>query len=359
MKQSLSFSHFLTCLIFCLLLTSIGSAQVGIDGAGFGSSDGVTGVLIDTKTAANTLETLRFDVEFIDTPPSEAFTHIGEVLEGAGLDPLNIVYSRGADDIALPAMRLRQITFLQFVSFINRIGGERAMASGGGMADAGFGMASGSGAEGGGMGFSTVASDFPPHSGPRFGLSEEQGIWYFWVEETAKNSKPDGGVDGGDMDMEGGGGEVKSALETMVFALDGETEIVLGLIEEAIAETRRHLDRPEPSLKFHEPSSTLIVTATIEDLRMIEEVLRVMDNRLEMERKVERELAGSRLADENRILRERLSELVSAEAERKKAVSAAEEKVKYLQRELDVARDSYDDEHPAILNLKKQLARGA
>lgn len=332
MKKPLSFSLFLFLLTFSLTFSNQSSAQdpVGGGAAGFESVDG-SGVI--------TFETLYFDFDLPETPAPDALDYIIDVMLEAGANPLNIVFSKEAEEIRLPSMELRQITFSQFVSFINRIGGAKRAGA----------VTSDPFAGGGGP------PVFPPHSGPRFGISEEDGIWYFWAEKTEPNEGAP--VAAGGMGMDGGKVEAKPALETMVYALDGETEIVLGLIEEALAETRRHLERPEPSLKFHEPSSTLIVSATLGDLQMIEEVIQVMANRAEQEMLQEQHSERRRLTEENQLLRERLSELENAASARRDVARAAEVKVKHLQAELAVAQDSYNDEHPVIQNLKKQLAR--
>jgi hypothetical protein len=238
-----------------------------------------------------TLADARFDVEFVDTPVPEACTYVADIVEDLTGDPINIVISPEAEDIVLPKMHLRRITFEQFVSFINRIGGADALQSGGG--------AFGSMDAGGGMPI--------PHTGPSFGIAEANGIWYFWAEKETEKAPAEPP-------------EEKVELLTRVFPLDGDTEAILALIEEALSESRRHGKKPEPTLKFHEPSGTLIATGSVEDLQLIDDVVRVMEMR-----------------------------------ESKLQKSKADAGIHYMEQELERLRGHLVSDHPAIIELEKRL----
>lgn len=291
------------------------------------------------------LDEIRFDVDLDETSAPEAFQFIAMRVEELGADPLNIVYSKTAEAIVLPTMALRQITFAQFVSFINRIGGSPASSD---------------------DPFSAGEGRFmPEHTGPRFGITEADGIWYFWAEQSIDEKRYafEGNFED-DLVAAGPAGGMPPGLSnpasqkiTRVFALEGNAEVTLGLIEEAVKETQSHSQRPEPSLKFHEPSSTLIASGSIEDLEMIDDVIRVMLDRENNKQMQESELLVSEMAEQIKALRQELEFATRMTEEARPLGDRLDREIAVLQAELAEARKTFSAAHPKILALQAELEK--
>lgn len=194
----------------------------------------------------------RFDLNLVDPTIGEISDYLAEAVSTPE-NPLNIVVAPEAKDIVLPSMKLRQITFKQLVSFINQIG-------------------------------ETEKTN-------QFMIMDNGGIWYFWAQSKAK----------------------KRDAKTMVMHLGKDPDTALNLIDETLRVTNRNY---VPSLKFHEPSQSLIATAEEEDLRLIMEVVSQVEKRMETDREVIlEEMANVKqaeiqaLADENAKLKAHITQL--------------------------------------------------
>ena len=91
------------------------------------------------------------------------------------------------------------------------------------------------------------------HPENRFQLRDNDGIWYVWPEQAKRQVKP---------------------LQTRVLHIGNDPEATLGLIDEAFEVTERNY---APKLKYHQPSQSLIVTASEDDLRLVSEVVDQME----------------------------------------------------------------------------------
>lgn len=124
--------------------------------------------------------------------------------------PLNVVVAPEAEDIVLPEMRLKNITFTAFADFINGIGNEMEVTR-----------------------------------KRKFGIDQKGEVWYFWAEPSAEDSL---------------------GKETIVESLPKDADATLGLIEAALGSEGL---RPMPEIKLHEPTNTLIARGSRVDLRLI------------------------------------------------------------------------------------------
>ncbi|MCB1100294.1 MAG: hypothetical protein KDN22_32310 [Verrucomicrobiae bacterium] len=128
---------------------------------------------------------------------------------------LNVVVAPEAENVVLPDMNLRHITFAGFADFINGIGNEMEV----------------------------------PRA-QRFGINQGDDVWYFWAEPNKDSGS--------------------ERTETIVRSLPKDVEGTLGLIEAVIdAKSGSSL----PVLKLHEPTHTLIATGTRDSLSLVSDII--------------------------------------------------------------------------------------
>ena len=118
------------------------------------------------------------------------------------------------------------------------------------------------------------------------------------------------------------------------------------------------MERPEPSLKFHEPSSTLIVTGSMADLSMIEQVISVMVIRSTQQR-VQEEQSEANLGSEQieALQRELQAQMRSADDEKQRLLIQAEREVAQLEAQLAEMSAKYIAMHPKMLELQAELEK--
>ncbi len=212
--------------------------------------------------------------------------------EGTKHLPLNIVVAKEAEDLTLPDMKLRQVSITQFASFINQIG-ERQPKN------------------------------------KQFGISSSHDIYYFWADtESAQKEK----------------------LETTVFDLAEDAEEALGLIEEALG---LHARVYRPTLKFHEPSQSLIVTANAQDLRLISKVVSLIGSRRNAQLKGQAAKQAQDLKMENEML---LTKLNQFETEKATARDHMKDQISQLMAELEAVKAEYRELQQSTNDAKAEIA---
>ena len=250
---------------------------------------------------------VKFDVEFLDMNARDAFEFIAHIVSEKQKQPLNIVVSKEAADLVLPDMILKQITFDQFVAFINEIGSDRG---------------------------SPVA----------FSMSEAGNIWYFRTDKRSAEIIDPFASDGAGYASTN---EVQK-ISTSIFPLEGEVDATLGLIEETIKQTHQNSKIPDPTIKFHEPSQTLIVTASPTDLALIQEVILSINIRQEQKSEVkkseETNKSIQRLSAENEALKAQLDAIRTEAIATIDRLEAGLEKEKAKNAELEAKLDALQQE---------------
>lgn len=129
--------------------------------------------------------------------------------------PINIVIPDEAKGIRLPSMKLRQVTMEQFASFLDQLGKSNLET--------------------------------------KFQFRDNGGIWYAMPEPRRL---------------------VAAGIQTRVLHVGKNPEATLSLIDEAFEVTQRDY---APKLKYHQPSQSLIVTASEDDLRLVSDVVEQME----------------------------------------------------------------------------------
>lgn len=230
----------------------------------------------------------KFDLELIEPTIPQLCNYLIDRASTPD-NPINIVVTPEAENLRLPTLKLRRVTFKQVTDFVSQLGESRPTG--------------------------------------QFSISNRGGIHYIWAR------KP------------------QTKLVTSVLHLGDGAEAALGLIDETLAVTPREY---QPSLKFHEPSQSLIVTANADDLRLISEVVSQIEKRQRGAEAAEVEAQLAHSQDELAAVQEsqrqmmieyetRLAARLDLEAQVAKSkaeLAKARETTKLLEAELKIAHDN-------------------